>query len=117
MSEIKLKPNNCPCCGGHSVLDREDIFCQDCGLSLDIYQFIQRGEAETYQEAREKAIEVWNTRKPMERILERLETELKLAEEEKERCIRENPLQFDSAKGYVNAISVAIEIVKEEGGV
>lgn len=51
----------------------------------------------------------------MERIVEKLETELKLAEEEKERCIRENPLQFDSAKGYVNAISVAIEMIKEEG--
>ena len=53
----------------------------------------------------------------MERIVERLETELKLAEEEKERCIRENPLQFDSAKGYVNAISVAIDMIKEEGGI
>lgn len=48
-----------------------------------------------------------------EKILERLEEELKLADEEKERCARENQLQFDSAKGYANGIANALEIVKE----
>lgn len=45
-------------------------------------------------------------------VCEELEEELKLADKEKERCIKENPLQFDSAKGYANGIANAIEIVK-----
>ena len=49
-----------------------------------------------------------------EKIIEKLEKELKLADEEKLRCARENPLQFDSAKGYTNGVANSIEIVKEE---
>jgi hypothetical protein len=56
-------------------------------------------------------------RKPFERVLQRLEEELKLSDIEKERCIRENPLQFDEAKGYSTGISNAIDFVKEEGGI
>ena len=47
-----------------------------------------------------------------EKIIEKLEKELKLADEEKLRCARENPLQFDSAKGYANGVANSIEIVK-----
>lgn len=46
-------------------------------------------------------------------IINRLEQELELADEEKERCARENQLQFDSAKGYSTGIYNAIEIIKE----
>ena len=49
-----------------------------------------------------------------EKIIEKLENELKLADEEKLRCARENPLQFDSAKGYANGVANSIEIVKQE---
>ena len=49
-----------------------------------------------------------------EKIIEKLEEELKLADREKERCARENPLQFDSAKGYAHGVGNAIEIVKQE---
>ena len=49
-----------------------------------------------------------------EKIIEKLEKELKLADREKERCARENPLQFDSAKGYAHGVGKAIEIVKQE---
>ena len=49
-----------------------------------------------------------------EKIIEKLEEELKLADEEKLRCARENPLQFDSAKGYAHGVGKAIEIVKHE---
>ena len=48
-----------------------------------------------------------------EKIIEKLENELKLADEEKLRCARENPLQFDSAKGYANGVANSIEIVKK----
>ena len=49
-----------------------------------------------------------------EKIIEKLENELKLADEEKLRCARENPLQFDLAKGYSNGVANSIEIVKLE---
>ena len=52
--------------------------------------------------------------KVFEKIIEKLEEELKLADEEKLRCARENPLQFDSAKGYAHGVGKAIEIVKHE---
>ena len=111
MSEIKLLP--CPFCGGdnlgfyhnHLFRDGYEVRCYDCHFGLQ--------ESRTKQEA----IEAWNTRKPMERIIERLEEELKLSDIEKERCIRENPLQFDEAKGYSTGISNAIDFVKEEGGI
>ena len=52
--------------------------------------------------------------KVFEKIIEKLEKELKLADEEKLRCARENPMQFDSAKGYANGVANSIEIVKQE---
>ena len=52
----------------------------------------------------------------MERVIKELREELNLSDAEKERCARENPLQFDSAKGYANGIANAIEIV-EKGGI
>ena len=52
--------------------------------------------------------------KEFEKIIEKLENELKLADEEKLRCARENPLQFDSAKGYANGVANSVEIVKQE---
>lgn len=61
----------------------------------------------------EEITEAWNTRKPVQDVLERLGNELRLADEEKERCARESQLQFDSAKGYAVGIYNAIEIVKE----
>ena len=47
-----------------------------------------------------------------DKVVDQLESELRLADKEKERCARENPLQFDSAKGYAMGLSNAIEIVK-----
>ena len=51
----------------------------------------------------------------VDKVVDRLESELRLADKEKERCARENPLQFDSAKGYAMGLSNAIEIVKAGG--
>ena len=50
-----------------------------------------------------------------EKVVKLLEEELKLADDEKARRIKENPIQFDSAKGYAHGIAVAIEIVKRGG--
>ena len=49
-----------------------------------------------------------------EKIIERMREELKMADEEKLRCAGENPMQFDSAKGYSHGVGNAIEIVKQE---
>lgn len=51
----------------------------------------------------------------VDKVVEQLEKELQLADKEKARCARENPLQFDSAKGYASGIATAIEIVKGGG--
>lgn len=50
------------------------------------------------------------------KVINELREELNLSDAEKDRCARENPLQFDSAKGYANGIANAIEIV-EKGGI
>ena len=51
-----------------------------------------------------------------EKVIKELREELNLSDAEKEKCARENPLQFDSAKGYANGMANAIEIV-EKGGI
>ena len=58
MAELK----KCPFCSGEVMLDREDIFCDNCHLSMRIDDRKYNGEAETYEEAREQAIEAWNNR-------------------------------------------------------
>lgn len=50
----------------------------------------------------------------IDKVVKELEKELSLADREKERCARENPLQFDSAKGYAHGVGNSIEIVKQE---
>ena len=61
----ELKPR--PLCGEEVSIDREYIFCDYCHLICRIDDRIYNGEAETYQEARQQAIDCWNTRTPKER--------------------------------------------------
>lgn len=104
MSEIKLLP--CPFCGGKATITIIEphkhafatwmpdytggtfIECYNCSCSVS-------GETE------EEAIGHWNTRKPMQDIVERLERE------------RRNPNSYVYAE---DAYCKAIEIVKEVGG-
>ena len=58
MKELK----KCPFCGGEVMLDREDIFCDNCHVSMKIHDRLYNGEAENYAEAREQTIEAWNRR-------------------------------------------------------
>lgn len=51
----------------------------------------------------------------MDKVVEGLRLELGLSDKEKERCAKENPLQFDEAKGYARGIAVALEIIKSGG--
>jgi Lar family restriction alleviation protein len=99
MSEKKLL--DCPFCGGEARFSTEDgnwINCKSCGAETD------------YFEQREEAIKAWNTRVPMQKIVERLE-------EQQEESDRLYAIYFNAEdRGSYDAYSYAIEIVKEEGG-
>lgn len=109
-SDKRLLP--CPFCGGKAVLDREDIFCDNCFLSMKIDSRLTNGEAETYEEAREQVIEAWNTRKPMEKIAERLE---EYRDEFMDDIYEELREDADNCRAnrIIERFDSAIEIVKE----
>lgn len=102
MSDKKLL-KKCPFCGGEAriqkkLVQREDVvaleygfFCEQCGCTKAGYL------------TRERAIEKWNTRKPMERIVERLEE--RIVEMKKAVCLLPTQ-QYEQS----------LKIVKEEGG-
>lgn len=102
MKTSELLP--CPFCGGDNVgiwhfqlfAHSFEVRCYDCHFGLE-----QRS-------TREEAISAWNTRKPIERIVERLEEESHTA--------KTKPTDL----GFVNEykwvfLKEAIEIVKEVG--
>lgn len=65
MSDIELKP--CPFCGGEAeMLNYSEsewlVYCPACG-----------GAVEKWRKTEAEAIEQWNTRKPMDRIVAQLE--------------------------------------------
>lgn len=66
----KLKP--CPFCGGEVVMDELQItatrkvdyfICENCGATTHF----------EYADSLSEAIEAWNTRKPMDKVVEQLE--------------------------------------------
>lgn len=101
---FKLK--RCPFCGGEAELRDTGtvhsyywIYCKDCGCKQPCSIHL------------ESVINTWNTRKPIERILERLE-------EESNNSIND----FDRTRDYyhdgkADGFERAIRIVREEGGV
>lgn len=124
MSEVKLLP--CPFCGGEAEFvrdtERKDIFgssdyvyvrCKKChAQTTKIYYSAEFHKLDEEYALAEKA---WNTRKPMERIVERLKLKLKniCGSYNYETPILEKP----SCKvAFNNGIRDAIEIVKEVGG-
>ena len=108
MSELKC----CPFCGEEAVLDREDIFCSNCYLSMRIDSRLPNREAETYKEARQQAIETWNTRTPMANIVEKLE-ELKMRYFLTIANTGDDKNDF-AYENVGNALDNAISIVKQE---
>lgn len=124
MSDERIKP--CPFCGGEAEI--KWVPWTEIGKSSGAYVlnvnhspqcFIRNADGlidgRMTDSCKERIIATWNTRKPMERIVERLEKELELAEKEIKRCMTENPLQFERAEGYATGIDTAIEIVKGGG--
>ena len=99
MSEIKLLP--CPFCGGEAKTgyaindyNRWGVICTNCEACVEVAEW--KGVADT----EENAIRAWNTRKPIQEIMERLE----------ERKNRPPELEYR----HLN-FEEAIEIVKKEG--
>lgn len=71
--------------------------------------------AKDTREAAQKLIDEQPTAYHVDKVAEGLRLELGLADKEKERCAKENPLQFDEAKGYARGVAVALEVVKSGG--
>ena len=95
MSELK----RCPFCGGEAKIDKTiantvSVECTVCHASSRMI-LCTEGDIE------QKAIEAWNTRKPMQNIVERLEKELEMTEW----------IEFEERITYRRSI----KIVKEEG--
>jgi hypothetical protein len=112
MSEIKLL--NCPFCGGEAEIE-EHKFWNDITRSFDIKTYgvkCQKCSTGGFQFYRleNDAIIHWNTRKPMERINERLEDKL-------DKTYLQTHLYKHFVEGEQYALDEAIEIVKEEGGI
>ena len=106
----------CPFCGGEAKISmfigNPFVTCTECMGSI----FPNVGQS------KEEAIKAWNTRKPMERIVERLEerteyfkdcTKYGNETEEQEERSYSTMMMYEVA--YL--VDDLIEIVKEEGGV
>ena len=112
MSVIKLLP--CPFCGGEAKYKkhyREDIYhgylpvmkCESCGAIASLTD----SDIGNYEEILTRK---WNTRKPMQDIVERLE-------EQAEECRKYwDVFDDEDAFGCMNAYCDAISTVKEVGG-
>lgn len=109
MSEIKLL--NCPFCGGEAKViennqytDIHSVMCKNCFAESDRYH------------TQEEAIKQWNTRKPMERIIERLEEEADKWRDTQKQDL-DNGYNNRFACGMTMGLDNAIDIVKEVGGI
>lgn len=113
MSEAKLK--RCPFCGEEAKVIYYDngwcawyhIACTQCHIS-------QTG---SYTKTEEEAIAAWNTRKPMEQIIERLKTERMKdydnSDEEPEYTDVEDWYNEGKSSGRFQAYGNAINLIKE----
>ena len=98
MNETKLL--RCPCCKGESILYGTSdalckyfiCYCTKCGLT----------QPKKYRNKKE-AIKAWNTRNPMQNIVERIEAE------------KSNLTTWAEDMAFKIGIEKAIAIVKEEG--
>lgn len=108
MSEIKLLP--CPFCGGGAeigefhLLDKEyRVCCKECRSRTP------------YSASIDRVIKQWNTRKPMERIVERLEElSMRYFLTIANTGNRENDVAYENVANVLNGV---IAICKEEGGI
>lgn len=120
MSEIKLLP--CPFCGGEASLkrDQKDDFVE---YSVGCYNRGCVCAAHTYcYYDKEEAIRDWNTRKPMERIIERLEEKTEFLKDYTKygnKNAKQQEKSYSTMMMYEvsDLVEDLIDVVKEEGGI
>ena len=109
MSETRLL--SCPFCGGEIKLDEDDFYmfyCDTCGAGITFAKELESGGVEDCD--KKESIERWNTRIPMQNIVERLE-------ELKDKAVKKvKPKNVLEHIDFVEGVDKAIEIIKEEGG-
>lgn len=112
MSELK----RCPCCGGEAEIRQRyikyngvvtivfEIKCKRCCMrSMAFFE-------------KEEAIETWNTREPVDDVLERLEDMITFAENMPPVRDEYSAIPYEKAENFIEAYKDAIEIVKEVMG-
>lgn len=108
MSDTKLKP--CPFCGGEAKLRKLNkdrgyfVLCSKCGCRTPYFRY----RYAPIDDLREDAIDTWNTRKPIDRIVEKLEEEIEKASEE-------YWTDYDERQITISTLYGAIDIVKAGG--
>ena len=120
MSKLK----RCPCCKGEAkIIHNHDSFtdtygayieCQECGLrTKEIDTTLKFGQHIPSYNPIDFLITAWNTRKPMQNIVEQLENHIRYCE----LCHEEfnNSRMSLTYEAQLNSYKNAIEIVKEEG--
>lgn len=115
MSEIKLLP--CHFCGGEARLfktheNQHGIIHENDGCPISTEHFV----GDWVYDTAEEAIKAWNTRKPMERIVERLEEYRDDFMNDVYEELREDADNC-RANRIIDRFDEVIEIVKEEGGI
>lgn len=119
----------CPFCGEGTMyeIQREDelgriipqLFCNSCKMIFEVENDSPyMSDEKTLEYLKEKLLKTWNTRKPMEIIVERLEECYERYEdlEYYEGIENGHSLDFEYCHGKKDGVEEAIEIVKEEGG-
>lgn len=122
------KFKNCPCCSSSNIyltFEVNDIgttipvmFCNSCKIIFKVENDSPYlNDKATYKYLEEKTIKAWNTRKSLERVIERLEelTEKYMSNSEKAAELGmdyEKHMIYNCAKG--NAFEETIEIIKQE---
>ena len=112
MSEIKLLP--CPFCGGEvelSIVNTEEhnrlywIYCKGCGTRQQFSIHL------------DYVIKKWNTRKPMQEIVERLEESYQFFEAKKKEAYEDGEWEyFDRYMNINRGIYEALALVEKVGG-
>ena len=105
MSELK----RCPFCVGELELTDDDYYWHPFnGCFLDANHVTNN----------EKRIKAWNTRKPMQNIVKRLEEENTLLKEQRTEAIEYDDEQIIfAANNQIGAFDYSLRVIKEEGGI
>ena len=114
---IKAEPLlRCPFCGGDAVT--AEMYNTKLKKFLPIVKCLDCECRTLMTETFEEAITAWNTRKPMEGIIDYLEEFMEKQYDSYNNAKRTgNIRQMDYSDGCAEGLIEAIEIVKEEGGI